>query len=604
LTVKNYSYDSTLERLIARTLSKLDDEEAKLLLFGTNSAILEVAAEEISDAVMYDEHLTREAVWDAAQGFSSIMKQVSFFNYKPHSKVGATGKIRVSSNENFNGNYPCIIPLPKWTAFSGGGLTFLTREKTFIPTGAKYIDADVVQGIKKTRKITVTEAMFPKPQGTAYATVTIEDPNIENFHFEVKVNGIPWTEIDHIRLAQTKDDEVFVKHCLAAYRGISLGFGNNTFGKALEYGDVITVDYLLTEGENGNIFASGIVTSVDSVVTDEFGEKVELYCTNLSAVSGGKNYEAIDEIRANAPQSYQTSDRAITSKDYKYLIEGKNLVDRATVWGEKEINEDLGNKPGTFLPNTQNLIYITGFLIDPVSSTGISLPESAKEKIREYLNDKKGTTDILQFIDTQFVYLNFNTKAYVSDYRYTPEQVRAFIHNMLADKYHVRKAVYRKDLFFSDYYADIDNVEGVDHHITTFTLSQTYSFISAYEFNAELNLEMIKRKSVSIKVRSVANNMDWTEIARDDGLGNIEGLPVNPKNPTGERYQLPTVFISYTNGKIGKIVITNGLEYPKEEYEIRIDFALDETTQGDIRLTKRQQLIAYYSEHIDVEYMR
>jgi len=602
--VKNYSYDEVLARLTNYTLAKLEDENAKLLLFGTNSAILEAAAEEISDIAMYDEHLTREAVWDVAQGYSSIMKQVAFFNYKPHSKVGATGKLRLSANEEFNGGYPNIIPIPRWKSFSGGGISFLTKEKTFIPAGTNYIDVDVVQGSLKTKNIVITEAMFPKPQGTAYAFLTIEDPNIENFQFEVRVNGILWNEIDHIRLAQTKEDKVFTKQCLTSFKGISLGFGNNIFGKALEYGDVVTVDYLVTEGKNGNIFASGIVTSVDDDIVDEYGESVTIHCTNVSAITGGKDYETLDEVRANAPHSYQTSDRAITSKDYEYLILGKNFVDRAVVWGEKEINEDMGNKPGTFIPNNQNLIYITGFLVDPETLIGVAIPEATKTKIREYLNDKKGTTDILQFIDTQFVYVNFNIKAYISDYRYTPEQVRAYIHNMLVDRYQVVKSVYRRSLYHSDYCADIDGVEGVDHHKTTLSLSQIYSFTSAYEFTPNLNLEMIKRGSLSIKIRSVANDMDWTEIAKDDGYGNIEGLPVDPDNPDGDRYQLPSAFINYTNGAIGKIVITNGLNSDHHEYEIRIDFRLDEVSAEDVVLTKRQQIIAYYSEHIDLEYMR
>jgi hypothetical protein len=351
------------------------------------------------------------------------------------------------------------------------------------------------------------------------------------------------------------------------------------------------------------VFASGIITSVDGNISDEAGETVDLFCTNLAAVSGGRDYESLDEIRAHAPQAYQTSNRAITSKDYQFLIESENYVDRIFVWGEKEINEDLGNKPGTFLPATQNLIYITGFLIDPDTQTGVSMPESTKDKIREFLNDKKGTTDILQFVDTQFVYLNFRIKAFISDYRYTPEQMRALIYKHLLDVYQAKIAEYRRSLYFSDYYAEIDGIEGVDHHTTTFSLSEMYKFDSAYEFTANIDLDMIKRGSVSIKVRSVANGMDWTPIAQDDGNGNILGLPVDPENPDGERYQLPSTFITYASGKIGKVVITNGLEFPHTTYDIRIDFELDEVQAGDILLTKRQQIIAYYSGQITIEYM-
>jgi hypothetical protein len=605
VNIKDYSYENVLARLEARVVSKLkdDDDEARLLLFGTNRALLEAAAEEISDAAMYDEHLTREAIWDTAQGFSSIMKQVAFYNYKPHSKVGSTGKVRVSTSEIFDGEYPYNITLPQWISFSGGGLSFLSRKQTSLPAGTKYVDVDIVQGKLRTKNISITEALFPLPQGTAYARLTVEDSNIENYNFEVRVNGVLWSEVDHIRLAKSNDDKIYTRENMTAYKGAILGFGNDMFGKALEYGDVVTITYVETKGKDGNVFASGIVTAMDDEAIDETGKPVQLFCTNLSAISGGQDYESLDEIRAHAPQVYQTSNRAITSKDYQFLIEGENFVDRVFVWGEKEINEDLGNKPGTFLPATQNLIYITGFLIDPDAQTGISMLESTKDRIREFLNDKKGTTDILQFVDTQFVYLNFKIKAFISGYRYTPEQVRASIRKRLLEVYQARTAEYRRSLYFSDYYAEIEGIEGIDHHITTFSLSETYKFTSAYEFTANIDLEMIKRGSVSIKVRSVANDMDWTPVAQDDGNGNILGLPVDPENPDGERYQLPSTFITYASGKIGKVVITNGLEFPHTSYDIRIDFELDDVQEGDILLTKRQQIIAYYSEQIVVDYM-
>jgi hypothetical protein len=605
MNIKDYSYESVLERLETRTLAKLKDneEEARLLLFGTNRAVLDAVAEEISDVVMYDEHLTREAVWDTAQGYSSIMKQVGFYNYKPHSKIGSTGKVRASTSEAFDGEYSDNISIPQWTSFSGGGLSFLCRKEAILLAGTKYADVDVVQGKIRTKAVAITEALFPMPQGTSYARITLEDMNVENNNFEVRVNGSLWEEVDHIRLAKTNSDKVYTRENMTAYKGVILGFGNNMFGKSLEFGDTVSIVYVETQGKAGNVFASGIITGVDDSIFDENKSKIELFCTNLSSISGGQDYESLDEIRANAPQAYQTLNRAITSKDYQFLIKGENFVDRVFVWGEKEINEDLGNKPGTFLPATQNLIYITGFLIDPETLTGVSMPESTKDKIREFLNDKKGTTDILQFVDTQFVYINFIIRAYVSDYRYTPEQVRALIHRKLLEVYQAGIAEYRKNLYFSDYYAVIDGIEGVDHHTTSFFLSEMFRFDSAYEFTANIDLEMIKRGSVVINVRSVAYGMDWTPIARDDGTGNIIGLPVDPENPGGERYQLPATFITYASGKIGKVVITNGLDHPHSFYEIRIDFELDEVQEGNILLTKRQQIIAYYSEHVSVEYM-
>jgi hypothetical protein len=139
-----YDYDSVLERLKQRILRKLDGQN--LILFSTNSALIEAVAEEFDDLSLYDEFLTRENVWDTARGTSSIMKQVGFFDYKPHRKVGATGTVRFSAAEGFDGNWPYNISIPKWTQVSGGGITFLTKEAFYLPNTADYVDVPVIQG--------------------------------------------------------------------------------------------------------------------------------------------------------------------------------------------------------------------------------------------------------------------------------------------------------------------------------------------------------------------------------------------------------------------------------------------------------------------------
>ena len=154
MAIMKFDYDSVLARLKARVLSKLDGEN--LLLFSTNSAFLEAAAEEFADADMYDEFLTREAVWETAQGYNSIMKQVSFYDYKPHRKVGSTGYIRVSTSKTFDGSWGTNITIPKFTQMSGGGLTFLSKESTYLAANADYVDIPVIQGEKTEKTVEIT----------------------------------------------------------------------------------------------------------------------------------------------------------------------------------------------------------------------------------------------------------------------------------------------------------------------------------------------------------------------------------------------------------------------------------------------------------------
>lgn len=593
MAIMKFDYDSVLARLKARVLSKLDGEN--LLLFSTNSAFLEAAAEEFADADMYDEFLTREAVWETAQGYNSIMKQVSFYDYKPYRKVGSTGYIRVSTSKTFDGSWGTNITIPKFTQMSGGGLTFLSKESTYLAANADYVDIPVIQGEKTEKTIEITSTAYPELR---YAAIAIKDPDIENSLYSVKVNGVLWTEVDSIRLATSNEDLYYTLQTLSDFSGVEITFGNGVFGKKLEYGDIVTFEYLQTKGEDGNVLSGGIITSVDTALKDESGSDVELFCTNLDALVGGSDYESVESIRSAAPLSFQTGNRAISSSDYATLIKQTNLVDKVQVWGEKEINEDAGNKPGTYVEASENLIYITGITIDPETGIGLPLSESSKSLIREALNDKKGTTDILQFVDTQVVYVTFESEAYISNTKYSSEQVIGNIHNALASEYSLSEAAYKKNLYFSDYYKTIDAAEGVDHHRTTLSFSEFFKFSSAYSVSMNINLANIMPGTVKLYIRDTAANGEWSQLGHDDGSSILVGDQINPDDPSQGSYDLNSATISYTDGAIGDVIITYGLDQPFSNYEIRVDFALQDSEEGDLNLKYRQQLFAYYKDKI------
>jgi hypothetical protein len=600
-----YDYAAVLERLKQRTLRKLDGQN--LILFSTNSAYLEAAAEEFDDLAMYDEFLTRESIWDTARGSSSIMKQVGFFDYCPHRKIGAAGIIRFSASKTFSGNWPYNISLPVWTQVSGGGISFLSKAGFYLSSNADYVDIPVIQG-EVTRFATVIEqASYPQPKGTSYAQISIYDPDIENTLYEVRVNGELWKEIDNIRLAvqepAPEKAKVYSIRTMPRYEGVTLFFGNDMLGKSLQYGDNVEFTYLRIKGIEGNVLSAGIVKTVDSEILDERGNVVTMYCVNLSALTGGQDYETLIDIKTNAPKSFQTGNRAISSSDYEILIRKTGIVDKTQVWGEKEINEDQGNPPGTYVPSSENLIYITGYTIDSQTLLGLIITEAGKQIIRSFLNDKKGTTDILQFVDTQIIYVTFRPVVFIKDTRYTPEQVREFVHKALIDKYSIYQGEYKTGLFLSDYYAVIDNAVGVDHCTCTLALSEMVLFDSAYEFFTNINLNNVKKNSISIKIKNDSAGMGWQELARDDGNGNLAGSPIDPDNPSGDHFQLPGAAVNYQDGSIGDVIVIFGLTELFVNYQMRIDFELDDIEEGDLKLTLRNQLFAWYADEIQTQLM-
>ena len=600
-----YDYDSVLERLRQRVLRKLGGQN--LILFSTNSAYLEAAAEEFEDLSMYDEFLTRENIWDTARGNSSIMKQVGFFDYRPHRKIGATGLIRFSSSETFDGNWPNNISLPEWTQSSGGGVTFLSKSPFYLPNNVYYVDIPVIQGEVTKFTIVIEQASYPQPKGAAYAQIPIIDPDIENTLYEVRVNGELWKEINSIRLAvqefTPEKAKIYQLRTMPRYEGVVLLFGNDMLGKSLQYGDTVEFTYLKTKGNQGNVLSAGIINTVDSEIFDELGNAVTIYCRNLSALTGGQDYEKLIDIKTNAPQSFQTGNRAISSLDYETLIRKTGTVDEVQVWGEKEINEDCGNPPGTYIAASENLIYITGYTIDPQTLSGLTITESNKQIIRYFLNDKKGTTDILQFVPTQIIYVTFKPVVFMKDTRYTPEQVREFVHNCLVAEYSIYQGIYKAGLYLSDYYRTIDSATGVDHCTCAISLSEMILFESAYEFTTDINLNNIKANSISIKIKNESAGMEWQELARDDGEGNLIGSPVDPANPSGGYFQLPGAAVNYQNGSIGNVIVMFGLTEPFSNYQMRIDFELDELEGGDLKLTLRNQLFAWYADEIQTRYM-
>ena len=598
MAVIKFDYESVLARLKARVLSRLDGEQ--LLLFSTNSAFLEAAAEEFSDADMYDEFLTREAVWETAQGYSSIMKQVGFYAYKPHRKVGSTGKVRLSTSPTFNGSWGSNITIPKFTQVSGGGLSFLVKENTFLPSSALFVDVPIIQGEKVERNIEITSTAYPELK---YASVIIKDPDIENTLYTVKVNGATWKEVDSIRLSTSGEDPYYTLKTLADFSGVEISFGNGIFGKKLEYGDTVTFEYLQTKGSEGNILSSNILNSVDTALKDETGADVVLYCTNMDALVGGTDYESIEDIRSSAPLSFQTGNRAISSSDYAILIKQTNLADKIQVWGEKEINEDAGNKPGTYVEASENLIYITGITIDQETGIGVPLTETSKTLIREALNDKKGTTDILQFIDTQVIYVTFNSEVWISNTKYSSEQVIGNIHKVLSSEYALSKAEYKKNLYFSDYYRSVDAAEGVDHHKTSITFTEFFNLSSAYLFTANLNLPNILPGSVKLWVKDTATDEDWKLLGHDNGYGLIVGDLIDPDDPSQGSYDLNSATISYSDGDIGDVLVSYGLNQPYANYKIKIDFSQTDAEEGDLILKYRQQMFAYFNDKVIIHIM-
>jgi hypothetical protein len=128
-------------------------------------------------------------------------------------------------------------------------------------------------------------------------------------------------------------------------------------------------------------------------------------------------------------------------------------------------------------------------------------------------------------------------------------------------------------------------------------------FSGAYEFGTNLNIDNIKPGSVSIKIKNDAAGMGWQEMAHDDGDGKLVGSLIDPSDPSKGFYILPSAKIEYSDGSIGDVIVTFGLTEPYNNYVIKIDFETDGTSEGDLILKNRNQMIVFGSDNTTTQYM-
>ena len=91
-------------------------------------------------------------------------------------------------------------------------------------------------------------------------------------------------------------------------------FGDGVFGKALSSSDTIQVDYIVSE-------ALDIANGYSTFVTESIGIYGDITVTAESKSYGGSRRETIDSIKKFAPMNFSSANRAVTTEDYKFLVE-------------------------------------------------------------------------------------------------------------------------------------------------------------------------------------------------------------------------------------------------------------------------------------------
>jgi hypothetical protein len=178
-------------------------------------------------------------------------------------------------------------------------------------------------------------------------------------------------------------------------------FGDGIFGKALEEGNYITADYIVTNGDSANginqfEFAGSLSYSRNGL-SYSVTSGISLLTTDISA-KGGETIESVDSIKKFAPRIYASQNRALTANDYETLIPAKIYpeTESISVFGGEEL-----------IPPQYGKVFIS---IKP--KTGDFLPNLIKENIRMKLKKYAVAGIVPEILDLKYLYIEVDSKIY------------------------------------------------------------------------------------------------------------------------------------------------------------------------------------------------
>jgi hypothetical protein len=186
---------------------------------------------------------------------NSVRGLASLTGHNPSRGQAARGTLRLTYNGEKLDMYGNTVVIPNYTKITSSinGLIYtitLPGEEVRLDLTSitNYVNVDVVQGVLEYQQATgngdpLQSFNFQSKKGAS----------IDNYFVNVFVNGKRWENRDSILDMVRNEEAVMVK--TGQTGGIDIFFGNGYNGKIPSLGSTILVEYLLTDGDAGNLEA-------------------------------------------------------------------------------------------------------------------------------------------------------------------------------------------------------------------------------------------------------------------------------------------------------------------------------------------------------------
>ena len=359
------------------------------------------------DTLAYNTYITafnsnmivNESFLDSATLRENVISLARNIGYIPRSRTAATAEV----------SFDISISGDTQTATLEAGLVCIGRDDdtTYTFATPENISTTVSGGVASFTNVKVFQGTFLRRTFTVDASINqkfiLDNSYVDTSTIRVYVKGpqetgtgLEYTLVDNI-ININSESRIFLIQEIQDEK-YELLFGDGFIGKKLENESTITVEYIVTDGIDGNgpsifSFAGSIIDDQSKSVLNPGNPTVT---TSLAAQSGS-NAETLDSIKYYAPRIYSAQYRAVTARDYEAII--------------KQI-----------YPETESVSVIGGEELDPPEFGSVTI--SIKPKNGSFVSDfsknqilsklkQYGVSGINQkIIDLKILYVEIDSSVY------------------------------------------------------------------------------------------------------------------------------------------------------------------------------------------------
>ena len=358
--------------------------------------------------------VVNESFLDSATLRENVVSLARNIGYVPRSKTAARASVIFQVQTGSSS--------PTLTLQPGLVCTGAQDDTSFVFSISEQVTTVVNNGIAQfgttEDPLKVLEGTFLTSQfivdGSLEQRFILENGSIDSSSIVVYVKGAAdpglgnqYKEVDNIVNVNSSSETYLIQEIQD--EKYELLFGDGIFGKKLENGAVITVQYIVTSGIEGNgpsifSYAGSLEDSLGNVVVPTVVPTI----TTINAASNGGEIEPLDSIKYFAPRLYSAQYRAVTARDYETIVQSiyPNTESVSVVGGEELSPPEFGTVFITIKP--KNGEFVSDFDKNNILT-----------KLKSYsltgINQKIVDLQVLYVEVDSFIYYNSSQVANVND---------------------------------------------------------------------------------------------------------------------------------------------------------------------------------------------